>query len=95
MTTSGEQHCVRCGTVVGSVSGDPRFVAAMLSMPVACPECSPFVHLDSGFRCLVAHGDGDGGCIHCTCGEFVRPKLWKAHQDQHTAPTNSDSDSSK
>ena len=38
-------------------------------------------HQDSGLRCLVFHGDGDGQCIECTCGVTVRPREWQAHLD--------------
>ena len=36
-------------------------------------------HEDSGLRCLVAHGDGQGNqqppCTKCTrCGEWIRPE---------------------
>ena len=38
-------------------------------------------HVDSGARCLVLHADGDGQCVRCTCGVWVRPREWQAHVD--------------
>lgn len=36
-------------------------------------------HEDSGYRCLVAHTDGDGQCIQCKkCGKWIRPIDWKS-----------------
>jgi hypothetical protein len=37
-------------------------------------------HYDTGWRCLVAHSDGDQ-CIKCSCGKWVRPtqEAWLAH----------------
>lgn len=32
-------------------------------------------HVDSGWRCLVAHPDQEGQCVKCSgCGLFVKPK---------------------
>ena len=40
-------------------------------------------HQDTGFICLVYHGDDESkgkGCIKCTCGEWVRPHDFEEHQ---------------
>jgi hypothetical protein len=34
-------------------------------------------HIDSGFRCLVGHGDGYGQCLECSvCKKWIRPQDW-------------------
>lgn len=43
------------------------------------------IHHDVGIRCT-SHHDGDGSCIKCCCGEWVRPEAFEEHLEEGARP---------
>lgn len=45
---------------------------------IICANYDKTKHLDTGGRCLVAHGN-NMQCKRCTCGKYVPPDEWDKH----------------